>query len=98
MGRVVVHDQDGLALGVGVSEHTSQLDQEALELLDVGGLGHHELRRAEAVADGPEESDALEVPVVDWSDNHALTRHPSTLRFVPQLERALIEEDQVNLL
>ena len=38
------------------------------------------------------------MPVVDRGDNHALTRHPSTLRLVPQLEGALVEEDQVQLL
>ena len=98
VGRVVVHDKDGLALRVGVSEGTSQLDQEALELFNVGCLGHHELRRVEAVADGSKESDALEVLVVDRGDNHALARHPSALRLVPQLEGALVEEDQVQLL
>ena len=38
------------------------------------------------------------MPVVDRGDNHALTRHPSTLRLVPQLEGALVEEDQVQVL
>ena len=71
------------------------MNQKEFERLNVGGLGHHELRRAEAVADGPEESDALEVPGVDRGDNHALGRHPGAPRLAPQLEGALVKEDQV---
>ena len=56
---MVIHDQPRLNLGVGVAKRPGHLHEELLELLDVGGLAHHELGAVQAVADGTKESYGL---------------------------------------
>ena len=96
---MVVHDQPRLDLSVGIAKRPCHLNEELFELLDVGGLAHHELGTVQAVADGAEERHGLQVLLVDGGDDDALAGHPSATAGVraPQLEGGLVHVDDALL-
>ena len=68
MGRVVVHDEVGAA-AVGVSQRSSELDEELLDALGVcRGRLHVKMSTVQTLANSSEQSDRAEVLLIDLLD------------------------------